>query len=64
MQEFGYTEVIMNQRNIVPFGTEADKVDSSSIGISIGNNSSWWRKPVPFSIKIQQFGSRFDSTSE
>ena len=49
MQEFGYTEVIMNQRNIVSFGTEADKVDSSSIGIS---------------IKIQQFGSRFDSKSE
>ncbi len=29
MLDFGYTEVIMNQRNLVPFGTEADKVDNS-----------------------------------
>lgn len=41
MKGFGYTEVIMNQRNIVPFGTEADKVDSSPLGISRKNNSSW-----------------------
>jgi len=30
MQKIGYTEVIMNQRNIVLFGTEAEKVDNSS----------------------------------
>jgi hypothetical protein len=35
MQEFGYTEVIMNQWDIVLFGSEADKVDISIIGISI-----------------------------
>jgi hypothetical protein len=29
MQEFGYTQVIMNQRTLNPFGTEADKVDNS-----------------------------------
>ena len=33
MQEIGYTLVIMNQRNIVPFDTEADKVDNLTLGI-------------------------------
>jgi hypothetical protein len=35
MQDIGYTGVIMYQRNNVLFGTEADKVDNSIIGISI-----------------------------
>jgi hypothetical protein len=53
----------MNQRDIVQFGTEADKVDNSIIGISILKLQLVAKACRVFN-KIQQFGNRFDSTSE